>query len=168
MAALCGFARLSPAVPTRSMAALDDLDPRVRSVAAQALGIVGDAKAAGVLDAMLFGDPDGECRVYAAYARSMVGGMVTDAGYRWCLKFDPGCSPSASTCGCALTGGPEPLPESVRRAYATYDLSRMGSVRVGSPAPDFELPPVAGGPAVRLSDYRGKSDVVLVFIYGST
>jgi peroxiredoxin Q/BCP len=35
-------------------------------------------------------------------------------------------------------------------------------VRVGDPAPDFALPSV-GGEIVRLSDFRGKSEVVLFF-----
>ena len=33
---------------------------------------------------------------------------------------------------------------------------------VGSPAPDFTLPPLHGGPPVRLSDIRGRKPVVLV------
>ncbi|MDC0335289.1 peroxiredoxin [Pseudodesulfovibrio sp.] len=36
-------------------------------------------------------------------------------------------------------------------------------VKVGDMAPDFELPSVAG-PKVRLSDYRGKDNVVLSFV----
>lgn len=36
-------------------------------------------------------------------------------------------------------------------------------VKVGDMAPDFELPAVKGG-TVRLSDYRGKSNVVLSFV----
>jgi thioredoxin-dependent peroxiredoxin len=36
------------------------------------------------------------------------------------------------------------------------------AVRVGDPAPEFELPS-STGPTVRLSDYRGKSEVVLFF-----
>lgn len=38
-------------------------------------------------------------------------------------------------------------------------------VALGKQAPDFELPTVAGG-KVRLSDYRGKQHVVLVFLRG--
>jgi len=36
-------------------------------------------------------------------------------------------------------------------------------VKVGDPAPDFELPSLAGG-KVRLSDFRGKKNVVLSFV----
>ncbi len=38
-------------------------------------------------------------------------------------------------------------------------------VPVGAPAPDFTLPAVTGE-AVRLSDYRGRRHVVLVFLRG--
>ena len=38
----------------------------------------------------------------------------------------------------------------------------MTALRFGQPAPDFSLPSTAGGD-VRLADYRGKADVVLVF-----
>lgn len=41
-------------------------------------------------------------------------------------------------------------------------MPETAALRVGDPAPDFELPSAAGGP-VRLSDYRGKSEVVLFF-----
>lgn len=37
------------------------------------------------------------------------------------------------------------------------------AIRPGEPAPDFDLPAVAGG-RVRLSDYRGRKNVVLTFI----
>jgi peroxiredoxin Q/BCP len=41
-------------------------------------------------------------------------------------------------------------------------MSRDGAISVGDQAPDFSLPS-AGGETVRLSDYRGKSEVVLYF-----
>ncbi|MBI4503603.1 MAG: redoxin domain-containing protein [Gemmatimonadetes bacterium] len=42
------------------------------------------------------------------------------------------------------------------------DLDR---VKVGSPAPEFTLEAL-DGPAITLSDYRGKKDVILVFYRG--
>ena len=38
-----------------------------------------------------------------------------------------------------------------------------GAVRVGDPAPDFQLSPRGGGTAVRLSSFRGQSPVALIF-----
>lgn len=41
--------------------------------------------------------------------------------------------------------------------------AEVNAPRVGDPAPDFELPELDGKTAVRLSDYRGKKPVALVF-----
>jgi hypothetical protein len=38
-----------------------------------------------------------------------------------------------------------------------------GALRVGAMAPDFTLEPRGGGAAVRLSSFRGRSPVALVF-----
>ncbi len=56
------------------------------------------------------------------------------------------------------------------RRQAVFALAAFGAgassgataLRVGDEAPDFSLPSTAGG-AARLSDYRGKSTVVLAF-----
>ncbi len=41
-------------------------------------------------------------------------------------------------------------------------MPETNELRVGDPAPDFSLP-AAGGELVRLSDFRGRSEVVLFF-----
>ena len=48
-----------------------------------------------------------------------------------------------------------------------WDPATIDSAKVGSPAPDFTLNTIDGKP-VKLSDFRGKQPVVLVFIYGDT
>ena len=40
---------------------------------------------------------------------------------------------------------------------------RTGTLKVGDAAPDFELPGHRGGEKFRLSDLRGKKNVVIVF-----
>jgi peroxiredoxin len=65
----------------------------------------------------------------------------------------------------ALKRGAKGREKSVRDDLAAYDLARMDTARVGLPAPDFTLTDVDGR-RVRLSDYRGKKAVALVFIYG--
>jgi hypothetical protein len=48
-----------------------------------------------------------------------------------------------------------------------WDATTMSSATLGKPAPDFTLN-AATGEAVRLSNFKGKKAVVLVFIYGDT
>jgi peroxiredoxin len=45
----------------------------------------------------------------------------------------------------------------------TSIASETATLKVGDTAPDFELPGHRGDEKVRLSDFRGKKNVVLVF-----
>ena len=45
----------------------------------------------------------------------------------------------------------------------TSRASQTPAVRVGDPAPDFELPGHVGDGRVRLSDFKGRKNVVLAF-----
>ncbi len=45
----------------------------------------------------------------------------------------------------------------------TSVASKTQTLKVGDQAPDFELPEHRGNQKFRLSDYRGKKNVVLVF-----
>ena len=40
-------------------------------------------------------------------------------------------------------------------------------IKVGAPAPEISLPATSGG-EIKLSDFRGKKSVILVFVYGDT
>ena len=44
-----------------------------------------------------------------------------------------------------------------------WSIARSGNVGVGEPAPDFHLQSPDGKTDVRLSDFRGRSPVVLIF-----
>ena len=44
-----------------------------------------------------------------------------------------------------------------------WSVARAGSLSLGDPAPDFELPTEDGKSMVKLSQFRGKKPVALVF-----
>mgnify|MGYP001258226273 CR=1 FL=1 len=60
-----------------------------------------------------------------------------------------------------------PIAKAVIDQLTSWDASQMDTARVGQLAPNFELSSVSGE-KVRLSDFKGKSAVVLVFVYGDT
>lgn len=60
-----------------------------------------------------------------------------------------------------------PVETSTIEALTRWDTKTIDSASVDRPAPDFELKS-ATGETVRLSNFRGKRAVVLVFIYGDT
>jgi hypothetical protein len=54
-------------------------------------------------------------------------------------------------------------PAAIRKAVTDYDLSALDSARLGHVAPDFTLTDLSGK-ACRLSQFRGKNDIVLTFL----
>ncbi|GIW91321.1 MAG: hypothetical protein KatS3mg109_1753 [Pirellulaceae bacterium] len=63
--------------------------------------------------------------------------------------------------------GATPLDSGVVERLTNWDWKSINSAAVGQPAPDFELPVLDGRP-IRLSDFRGRKHVILVFLYGDT
>ena len=69
--------------------------------------------------------------------------------------------------GYAVERKNKPIQQAVVDTLTKWDFQSINTATVGKRAPDFELT-AATGQKVRLSDFRGKQAVVLVFIYGDT
>jgi len=62
----------------------------------------------------------------------------------------------------AAAAGQPPLPAKAKQVMAEMGHGE-GTLRVGDLAPDFELKRVKAGKSVRLSAFRGKRPVALLF-----
>lgn len=139
--------------------------PDMRVFAAQALGFLGSAVPREPLVAAL-ADSVTAVRLYAVDALGMGGHRDLPA------LLEPMRTPAEDRdvkkhIGYALLRDGTPVDPSVRRTLLAWDPESIDSAVVGEPAPDFTLTALTGE-TVRLSDFRGKQAVVLVFIYGDT
>ncbi|MBI2480858.1 MAG: redoxin domain-containing protein [Planctomycetia bacterium] len=69
--------------------------------------------------------------------------------------------------GYALDRAGQALHAAVATSIRQWNIENLGSASLNEPAPDFELASL-DGQKVRLSQFRGKKSVVLVFVYGDT
>lgn len=145
-------------------------DEPVRILAAQALGYlpIRERERQSVRDALLAAakdDASGAVRLYAVDSLGMLGGNVrseleplldleTNRDVKMHIRY-------------ALEREGRAIDPEVCRRLVNWDARQMNSAEPGKLAPDFELPTLTGD-RIRLSDHRGKKEVVLVFIYGDT
>ncbi|RUL87976.1 redoxin domain-containing protein [Tautonia sociabilis] len=166
MRVLQGLVRLGPGAVPVLVAALDDNDPEVRVLAAQALAYLADPRADAGLERTLAGDEAPAARLYAADALGAIGGLEPSPLLERVESEDANRDVRAHV-RFALERDGKPLDEAIRDRLRSFDLERMDSARVGEAAPDFTLTDALGN-TYRLSDFRGERAVVLVFIYGDT
>jgi hypothetical protein len=140
-------------------------DTPQRVLAAQMLGYLGSKVPAEPLVAALKSEADPAVRLYLVDTLGMLGkgGSVDWDEY---LKNESNRDVKRHV-GYADERNGKPLDARVVEELKHWDVRHIDSATIGQPAPDFALLS-AQGDTVRLSDFRGKKAVVLVFIYGDT
>lgn len=165
MTALHNLARAGDKATPPLVAALNQGDDETRVFAAQALSLLPADGAQDALKAALK-DLHPAVRLYALGALSMLGKIPKEDSYLMIQMKDTNRDVRANA-GYALERDDKADTMAIRQALAFYDLKTMATANIGEKAPDFSLVG-ADGKRLRLSDYRGKKAVVLVFIYGDT
>lgn len=145
--------------------ALDSNNEPTRILAAQTLGYVSPHAPVNALQKAITSDASAAVRLYAVDSLGMQGGDFTE--FLQSALEKEGNRDVKMHINYALERDGKPVDPSIVRTLRDWNPKTIDSAKVGMPAPDFELEAV-NGPTVRLSDYRGKKAVVLVFIYGDT
>lgn len=154
----------APGTPTL-VTALEDKNAHVRHVAAMVLGIIRATNAVAALEATLSKDSDSVVRSQAAIALGQIGQRSSLAAVQAAQKDDKSkdVQHQAELAAYAIEHGMTATPE-LAKSYAALDESTFGRVQVGKTASDFQLTDTEGK-AWRLSDFRGKKPVVLIWVF---
>jgi hypothetical protein len=146
--------------------ALESGDDSLRIFAAQALGYLGSSVPVEPLLRAAREDKVAAVRLYAVDSLGMRGDAAKTVPWESLRKREK--NPDVRKhIGYAIERKNTPVEKKVVQTLTAWNLQTMNTAIVGKPAPDFELTS-AGGRAIRLSSFRGKKAVVLVFIYGDT
>lgn len=137
-----------------------------RILAAQALGYLGPQVAFEPLIEAAKSDADPLVRVYAIDSLGMLGCDEQSVDWKALQKAETNRD-TRKHINYAIERGGKRIDPTVAAQLTDWDVTTMSSARLGKPAPDFTLN-AATGETVRLSNFKGKKAVVLVFIYGDT
>ncbi len=144
--------------------ALQSENPPTRILSAQTLGFLGDkVPLEPILDAIR-NDESPAVRLYAVDSYGMLGGNLRDLNDLLAAEKNRDVKLHIKY---AVEREGSKLDPAVAESLKHWDAKTMDSARVDELAPDFALSTVEGE-KIRLSDYRDKSNVILVFIYGDT
>jgi len=140
--------------------------PAERVLAAQALGYLAAEVPSGPLLAAAQDDAEAAVRLYAVDALGMQGNASLHGSLEKLLETESSGDVKKHI-GYALARGEHGVDRQVLEQFVRWNPKTLDSARLGKQAPDFALPSL-DGETIRLSDFRGKQAVVLVFIYGDT
>lgn len=146
--------------------ALTEGDSPTRILAAQTLGYLAPHAPRDALSEALTDDPDAAVRLYAVDSLGMQGGSDLTELLQPRQKQERNRD-AKKHIAYALERKKIGVDRAVLRSLVEWDVNKINSAKIGHPAPDFQLTTVSGK-KYRLSDFRGKQSVVLVFIYGDT
>lgn len=137
-----------------------------RLFAAQALGYCGQTEAQADLAHSVEHDAEAAVRLHAADSLGMLGGQA-HAELLQRLEKSEKNNDVRRHIRYALERNGQVIDPAVVKQLKDWPTNQLDTAALGKLAPDFELPSLSGE-KVRLSDYRGKKSVVLVFVYGDT
>ncbi len=149
------------AVPA-SVEACESSDRHVRLLAAYALGYLNDAAAVAPLIRVAGEDDYAAARLMAVEALGRLGAREAEAVVAAAAEDTNRYIREAAEWALPRTISGEGVGDSLRQlALETWDDLPMAAAKVGELAPDFALAD-ADGRVVRLSDYRGHKNVVII------
>lgn len=164
--ALQGLLRAGKTAVPVLLETLQNGDVPTRVFAAQTLGFLSPEVPADKLVELLKSEPDRTVRLYLVDAIGMHGAAAKSVDWDAFLRSEKDRDVKRHVSYVQERDGKSVDPAVIEQ-LKTWDPSTIASAVVGRPAPDFTLKSVPGE-TVKLSDYRGKQAVVLVFIYGDT
>ncbi|MCF6311055.1 MAG: redoxin domain-containing protein [Verrucomicrobiales bacterium] len=145
--------------------ALAHQDPQVRYLAAAALGIQASQKAIPALEETLQSAKESIVRSQAAISLGLIGSKQALPDLTKALNSDASrdvihqCELSIYQ----IQTGQKASP-ALREAYASLDESTFETLQLNQAAPDFSLLDSEGKPW-KLSDYKGKKTVLLIWVF---
>lgn len=152
------------AVPALLRATKAD-DTHVRALAAQMLGVIGDAQALPALERLAGGDAQSTVRLYAVEAASRLVGADASAVIAKGLTDKNQDVKWMASRSQLRRQQRVPTGAKLHRYWTSgFDQAKLATAAKGKRAPDFMLESKAG--VVRLSQFAGKRPVVLIFQLG--
>jgi len=152
-----------PAVPTL-IEACHDSNPHVRLLAAYVLGCLNEHSAVPALMRIVLGDPYAPARLAAVEALGRLGAQEALGVVKGATEDKSPYVRNAAEWALPRVMNGEGAGDALRQlAMSTFDKSKIATAVVGVPAPDFALTDDAGE-TVRMTDFQGKKQVVIVFM----